>query len=473
MPFPHSIRSLSEVPAFAPLLGVCKEFNVEITAFGSVVRRLATYLLGPSAKESGSMPDLFHLAPFLSDIDLRHPGTAQQTPAIREAIIAGIQHSECFRWDVFSEDGLQLFNEDELHLPVLPANKMSLGTREGRGIDDPFDGADDIRSGKYRMQRNLFYSRSKLRREYRDCELLHALFFLQLILEQEAENPTEQPGWAACCEMITQPGVEGLALALGESSYLRARVGYRLKGMRAACRRASDWKDVTDRSGLRRLMRSLARFLPFWRIFTHARHWLGDLDPPDGHLVSSCRLGGDLFRLDEPLSRPREIEQTAEQVWSQIKETHVPLKALCEYPIPTIAKGQELLAASPPLRFRPGTAPSGNGEEMLCVQLPLRGAGAEKNPIFEDDSLGVLVVLSAETAPTLDGVSRPHSCVLPLPGCCEIQHYLSSKQETRRLLQVRVNCGKLLDVFPDLVSRADVGIANLYRVQIFILRCHE
>jgi hypothetical protein len=192
MSFPHPIRSLAQVPDLASLYEISRELDVEITAFGSLVRRLARSLI-VSHPCHETLPDLFQLAPVLSDIDLRHSGKPEQTDEIRRAILGRVPYSECFRWQIFSEEELREFTDDEVHRPVIPVNKLRLGTRAGNGIEDPFGAANDLGTGKFRLLRSAFYHRSSLRRAYRDAELLYALEYLKVWCEDPRIKLEDQP----------------------------------------------------------------------------------------------------------------------------------------------------------------------------------------------------------------------------------------------------------------------------------------
>jgi hypothetical protein len=502
--FPHPIRSLAQIPALAELEEVCEEFDVEITAFGSVVRRLANFLLElPSASED-KLPDLFQLVPFLSDIDLRHSGNAEQTPAVRDAILSRIPYSECFRWDICSEADSEVFRTDEVHLPIIPVTKLTLGTRIRRGIIDPFDAANDLRVGLYRLERNPFYYRSALRRQHRDCEPLHALFFLQLLLETNVPSSQSQPGWQNCQKIFAEVDPEELALALGESSYLRARIAYRLKAMRASCQNAGLWKVITVESGLSSMLAGLGKLLPFWALYFRRNRWLTDLDAPnESPMVSGCRLGGDLFRVEEFPRRKRPSDEDVTKFWDAVREKHVPLTIFSAHPLPefpnavtvavgvevavAVGAGQTLLAVTPRLKLRRGAVASGFGGEMIHLQLPL---SEEANPklstyVADPASLATLVLISAEVIPkATPGISANamppgqssapvkgalHSCLVPLPGTCNLRRYPESENSDDLLLQVRINCGRLLEVFPELVESAGLGIVKSYQIQILIL----
>jgi hypothetical protein len=73
---------------------------VEIVAFGSVVRRLVAFLVKTPFASHSELPNLFKLAHFLSDIDLRHTGSSKQTASIRNAILSRVPFAEYFRWDI-------------------------------------------------------------------------------------------------------------------------------------------------------------------------------------------------------------------------------------------------------------------------------------------------------------------------------------------------------------------------------------
>jgi hypothetical protein len=467
---PQPLLSLAQVPGLERLPEVCEQFRVEITAFGSVVRRLAKHLATPENQE---MPDLFHLAPFLSDIDLYHTGKHEDTDRIREAILGRVPYSECFRWEIFSEAELHAFREDEERLPVIPANKLTLSTRAGSGIQDPFDGIEDIQNGKFRLLLNPFYHRSKLRAQHRDCELLHALFFLQLVCEHGGDTlPPQQPGWENCKALIDASDT-ATQIALDESAYLRGKLSYRLKALRSVCDSEQRWGEVIEELGR----------LDSWRF--HAPYWFPDLWSPfetaEGRiiwpLVSSCRIGGDVYRLS---SHPLDVDASgAEALWGVISSEHLPLNALSRHPIPKLEEGQKLIAASPRFRIRTGLAPSARSSEQVHLEFQLRESEAGLCDKYKLSDLGVLVALTGEER--TEGVNskgngkhHSHSYVMSLPSVCSVRRFERKSENTSiSLMQTRLNFGQVLDVFPDLLRRAGLPRTVTHSLRIFIVGEHE
>src|SRR4051812_29393166 len=93
------VRTLFDVPGLKPLEAVCKEYQLELTAAGSIVRRLAMLL-----HRGGKLDDntLFDLTGHLSDFDLVHSGPAELTPQILNSIQTSVPFAECFRWELRS-----------------------------------------------------------------------------------------------------------------------------------------------------------------------------------------------------------------------------------------------------------------------------------------------------------------------------------------------------------------------------------
>lgn len=466
MPMPQPFLSLAQVPGLERLPEVCEEFDIEISAFGSAVRRLARHL---SLQSQQPLPDLFSLAPFLSDINLSHTGRPEQADSIREAILARVPYSECFRWEILSEAELRPFREDEERLPVIPANKLTLATRAGNGIQDPFNGVEDIRSGKFRFLPSNYYYRSNLCEQQRDCGLLHALLFLQVVCEHGGETlPEEQPGWEYCKALI-DPVDSDTLIALGESAYLRAKVVYRLQALRSVCHSEQRWGELVDDSGL-------WDWWPFRWPNWFPQLWL----PINGEwsmwpLISSCRLGGDVFRLsDSPMD---DGTSSAESLWGSLSNDE-PVAALSKHPIPKLEKGQKVVAASPRFRLTPGRAASSGANEYIHFEFQIHQPEAEffkKHPLSD---LGVLVALTGEerTSPAAERKNqktRRHTYVMSLPSVCSVREYQFVNSEVIPLMQTRINFGRILDVFPNLLLRAGLTGIESHSLRVFIVAEHE
>lgn len=459
----YTLRSLAEVPGLGSLMDVCRHFDVEITAHGSFVRRLYQALQKPEH----SVLDLYELVPLLSDIDLKHSGTEQQTPSILGAILSSVPSSECFRWDVRSEGSLLEYKNDEERLPIIPANKLQLATRSGEGIKDCWDGKRDLSDHRYRLMRNGFYEeRSALRRANRDCELLHALFYLSILLEAEGHlGVTAQPGWQACLEIIEDSRSSGLIIALQESSYLRARIRYRLKAMRSVARSPDSWNEVVGGSKLKELLSYLDERGAFG-IHSVKR----EIAPPDSLVMtSSCRLGGDVFRIPAPTGSSTDTARVrtgsaAIAAWRELRH-HDGLDKCITDPLPELSDDEEIVAASPPITFNVGNAPSARWQEHLYFQAPVPRPSNLLPGSYGayEKSLGVLLALIAPVGCVGSAGKRRAACVLSLSGRCHIRDYGDSA-----LLQVGVDCGRLLLAFPDIVRSAYPQRREEFQVQLFI-----
>src|ERR1700739_1317161 len=80
---------LYEIPGFDGLIQISKRFDVEFTAIGGFVRRVALHL-----RERESLVDLTTLVPFSSDIDLIHTGETSASPAITAALLDAVPFGE-------------------------------------------------------------------------------------------------------------------------------------------------------------------------------------------------------------------------------------------------------------------------------------------------------------------------------------------------------------------------------------------
>jgi len=475
------LESLADIPQLGALRGICKKLNIEITAHGSVVRRLYRRLL-QGEKE---WPDLFQLAPYLSDIDLRHNGTNEQTTTIREAILSEVPYAEFFRWEISSEANSLPFREDEAHLPVIPLNKLTLATRAEIGIQDPFNAIEDLKTGRFRLLDNPFYSRSNLRRSHRDIGFLHAIAFLHVLCDEKSNvSALEHPGWDPCCKLIRQSETDETIISLGESSYLRARVGYRLAALQSVCRSEKQWREIMNESGLKRLIERILFMIPGWNLspmaigYSLAWHTNPSWIWSNPH-ACGCRIGGDLFRIMTNRQEARQEPQSAESAWSSLEKTHKPLKSFFEQPFPPLAETQQVLAASPRFQFRVGKAPSSLGDEHVHIQFPLDETAATNLARYREQELGVVVVLSTdirELEASEGAPVRSHGLSLALPGACALHQFQLLQDPAIPFVQIRVNFGRVLEVFPELIKKAELGSIASLDFQTFIvadLHTHE
>ncbi len=463
MRFPHPFQSLAQIPDLAALLDISREFDVEITAFGSLVRRLANHLI--FAKPEDELPDLFQLVPFLSDIDLRHSGTKEQTLNIRNAILDRVPFSECFRWQVFSEEELKEFTDEETYRPVIPANMMRLGTRAGKGIEDPFDGEVDLGTGEFRLIRSAFFGRSKLHRAYRDAELLYVLEYLKVLFEDDVRDLAEQPGWRVARDIASESQTPALLGALEESAYLRAKFWYRSQSLRATCRSAAIWNEVIGDDGIGPAIDYVNEGLPF-RVLDMGRNDEGS--ELENLIATSCRLVGDHFRLKFPPVADEHDEGSAE-AWETLCKDRNGLKSISNFPFPRLPAGQRIVADTPEFRFNLGKAPCAMGDEHIHVQVTLSDECARQCREYGEEALAAFLVLSAAEFRMGVGADKLLSFALPIPTVCWLVEATDPENESRTRLQIRANCGRLLEGLPDLLGQVHDTRISGYRLKLFVV----
>jgi hypothetical protein len=402
----------------------------------------------------------------MSDIDLMHNGRADQTQAVKEAILGSIQFSECFRWQIYSKEELAPFIADEVHLPVIPANKLRLGTRKKMGIQSMWEGQQEVESGEFSLKRTPYYARSDLRGNKLDCELLHALFYLQLLAESCLEesgyrslSSREQPGWQACREILIEARTLDHVIELQDSSYLRTRVRYRLKGLRASCSNLSVWQTLVESSGLSETINWLDNQDAFG-----AETMADELRPPsESVLVSSCRLGGDVFRMnhwqDEWIGGDE-----AWGIWQRFQQDSPAESILSSHPVPRLPGEITIMAASPLIPCKSGSAPSAGDGEHICFQVPFEGDTANQLLRVGEQNLSMIGCFA-------DRESTP-LCVLPFSSCSWLKGF-EDNNGSHTLLQSRLNCGRLLESLPKFLEK-DTGETNAnLHVQFFVVTDHE
>ena len=458
MNFPHPLRSLAQIPDLEGLLDVCKHFDIEITAFGSLVRRLAWHLV-----HMDKVPSLYELAPFLSDIDISHTGPAEKTLEIRRAILASVPFSECFRWEIFSEEDLKAFADDETHLPVIPVNKLRLATRDARGIDDPFEGYWDLLNNEYRLLRSAFYHRSVLRRNHRDCELLYAMNYLRVLLEEQPPKFKGQPGMDVANSIAADAQTSSLLASLEESAYLRAKFWYRSQILRASCPDQESWDFVMNETNVGEALAFINDSLRANVVDLGSKGEYG----AGGTMATSCRLIGNRFRLDFPMVEPA-LQEGAEAMWNECTSQRAGLEELIKHPFPKLPEGQRIVADTPEFRFHTGSPSCTPDDEHLHFQIPLSRTCENTCMKHGETRLAAFVLLTAEVWGERKAPPTLMSFALPTPAACWLKPW-SSRSATTLRLQLRLNCGRFLSMFPQLVWQGFPDHVDCYRLKFFIV----
>jgi hypothetical protein len=460
---PERIDSLAQIRGLEGLSTVCRRFDIEITAIGSMVRRLA-FLTHKSSVEE--LPDLFELIPFISDIDLIHDGSISRKAEIEHAIVSAVPWSECFRWQIFPRKEYEEYDEDQRNLPVIPLNKLALSTRSSLGIQDPFGAIEDVETKKIRLLGNPGYSDSLLRFEGRDSGILHALYFLEVACEHgRQEPPWKHPGWSNCIELISE-AKKGLQ-TMPVSRYLRARLRYRTHSLRSACADDEIWMKMMTMSGLYDSIVEVERRGGGG----DGAVWLQNLNKPRPRIVSN-HLSNGRYRASygNAMDPPQIRDETAQEAWDLMTSHHRPLSIFSESSIPNLDNCQRLLDCSPPFEFLEGVSPSMGLGEFVHLEFEALSDRARSGSLNEA-ALGILVALSAKSESSGRNGS-PWTYVTTLPSTIAITSRISGNHLIP-MYQIRSNFGGLLETFPKLIRAFLPRASYMYFCKVFIVEDHE
>ena len=110
-------------------------------------------------------------------------------------------------------------------------------------------------------------------------------------------------------------------------------------------------------------------------------------------------------------------------------------------------------------------------DEFLYVEL-LQSESDDTCDTLDASELGILVALVAEangSHQVKKMISEGAHCyVVALPAVCSFRVFQGSSKSVR-LIQLRVNFGRLLTVFPDLLNRAGLNRISAYARQLFVV----
>ena len=250
-----------------------------------------------------------------------------------------------------------------------------------------------------------------------------------------------------------------LGSALSASSYLRSRVLYRMQALWAARTSLERFNMAWKTSGLARVFSLLSDEAPFFKPLTD----YFNLKPREAMTVG-CRLSDGTRRLD-PFVPVIKIKSNARKEWDQVAlhGSCSPAEGLSEYPLPKLGEGQQIVAVSPNIRFRRGTAPCSHGWEHVHVEFPISASTAALCEKAKEDGPGVLALLTASVKArpnakrNLGAMSKSLGYVVPLPASYAVRK-LTAKKRAQDFLQARVNFGRLLEVFPEMIATTNPGL---------------
>lgn len=441
------IDYLHQIPGLEALEAIGEAFDVDITAYGRLVRRAFTESLLRDL-----VPDLFDLTPFSTAIVLTHDGKPAQTTAILRTIMEEVPLAECFRWRLSSRRVLSRDWADQTeYRPYFPVGEVNLSTRSG--LNDPFAAHEDIVSRQLRFFGPTRYAPLFLPRvnppAFAGIQYLEALFDTDL--DSEA---LEQPGFDTVRQLFRGALTDGTIDRLRSSPFFRGRLHYLLRNLGAA-EPSADAATVIDSSELRDFLKLLdfelrgsgdgsdvepgqltleeiQRGAPA-RASTGPASFLADLGLDDRLAITSSKhLGGDVFRLPArvpffSLSAYGDREIARALGWEP-QETGV------------LAGGVDAIRASSWIPVSGSTRERLNEDEpmneMFHFAFIERGLPGTSGGYAPDQDLSMLLLVHTDD-------SSPIGIAAPLASCSS--RLYRNRQRLERVLRFSVACGSLME----------------------------
>lgn len=139
---------LQDFDAFAAFGDIAERTGTEIVLHGGTAFRA---LLHAAYRDDLNI-DLFDLAPFNSDIDLDHDGTADKSAEILTAINTDVRFASWFRWSINDRERARLAKMQRAFSTDVPLRRIRLSTR--READIPQQAVRDIAERRVSFTRN-------------------------------------------------------------------------------------------------------------------------------------------------------------------------------------------------------------------------------------------------------------------------------------------------------------------------------
>jgi pimeloyl-ACP methyl ester carboxylesterase len=306
---------------------------------------------------------------------------------------------------------------------------MSLTTSASWGIKDEWHASEDIMNRRYRYIRNGFYSQSPLFRAGRDLAIFSALLYFKVLIEDVPYNRDfeKQPGLKDAKQLVHSVcSSSTMKIALEESAYLRARLLYLLKDLRALQVNPDVWKKEVTEFGLDRL----SDYLLEEGETIDLQDLVSELVNASGPIMISARVGGDHYRLpDFTESWSLDIEGSHEfRTRAQTRQFDGPVGLYKR----GLAPGQVILASSPRIPVNPGVSSSSKigkiTHEFFHAAIPFDLANARHFEQFGPSDMSVLM----ELAPSGENTGTP--VVVSIPSVCSVK-----ADGNNATLYVRVN----------------------------------
>ena len=174
---PTAPPPLDDLPPFAALRDIAKEFDVQLLLFGGAATRAAMYL----SYKPGFDFDLFDLAPFTSDFDVVHSGDCEKTAVITRAIRERVPFATWCRWSVMPAETWHEVESNILGGAELPLRRIVFSTGESRPW--PEAALQDLKDRQVTINRSPEYQATSFAQEGRTVEVFTLLLALNTLAE--------------------------------------------------------------------------------------------------------------------------------------------------------------------------------------------------------------------------------------------------------------------------------------------------
>lgn len=264
--------TLYDLPAFAGLETVGREFNVRFRLFGGAASRLAM-ALWHDRRLSRTLVDL---TPFASDVDLEHSGDDARTAEIQAAIDAYVVDAPWCRWSLVGHQTAAVLRARRARSTQVPLRNVVFESWRPSEVDD--QAVEDLRSLSVSIQPHPRFAETEARRSETDLEIFGLLLALNAAtdLAFAADAPVNVDTDAAALLLGRYIRSDDAAV-LARQPHLRRRLYYLTAALVARSAR-------TD-GPLGRILTLLNEAAPIAQL------------PPRGEaMVVSAALKGDSFR---------------------------------------------------------------------------------------------------------------------------------------------------------------------------------
>lgn len=445
------LKNLYDLPLFTNLRKIGDKYSLGFTLSGSSIRYFCLYQLQQKISPL-SVVDIFQMVPFTSDIDLVHSGSSDLTSQIFNTLFQEVPFAEYFRWQIRSEMDNRIYADAMKCNGIIPTNLMTLSSNSREGIIDPWKGREDIANKKYRYIRNGFYQSSPLYQQGLDLEMFSALLYFRVLAD--AGIPIgqfeSQPGFSAAKKVILDSTYSPhVRIRLQESSYLRTRLHYILKGLRPVIP-DEEVEQFIDQIGLKNLL----DYLDEAEETSHLSEWITSWFDNEGKsLTVSANLGGDTFRIGHTDSGYLIGQEAEGKLMGHLAKLEANSNSDQFARTFKLGEGQKILFGSGVFQIKNGVSISSRGNEFIHLAFHPVVFREFIPDIYKLDKLATILVIWSK-----DQSFKPLLWSVP-----SVFSFASTQSSSSKLL-VRINAFGLLEMAKLLFNEENSNF-----IQVFII----